>query len=154
MLTSALSNVIAAGLVAGLVAGCGGGKGAGPSEPTAADLAIEGADHAPAKDESGDMAGPEAMDQIKRALDRKRGAVARCLAPVVDSKDLPKNSHGKMTLAFVISPQGKAGDIKVVHTDLESKALVDCVLGQVGQIEFPTLPKPLDWSYTYAFEAM
>jgi hypothetical protein len=146
-----LFSVIAP-LLLGLAVACGGkAPAATPVEPTGDDPGGE-TTHASSSD--GEMVPPEAMDQIKTALDRKRNAVARCLAPVIDNKELPKNARGKMTLEFIISPAGKAGSVKVVKADLESKALADCVINDVEQIEFPHLPKPLEWSYTYAFEAM
>jgi hypothetical protein len=102
---------------------------------------------------NGTVVPAEAMDEIGRSLDRKRNVVARCLSAAVDAGELPKNAHGRITLGFVISPAGKAGDIKVIKTSLESQTLTDCVIGHVTAIEFPTIPDPLPWSYTYGFEA-
>ncbi len=100
------------------------------------------------------MIGPETMDAIRRALDRKRSVVARCLAPAIDAGELKKNARGRMSLSFVISTSGKANDLRVIKSSLDSKMLTDCVLGHVAEIEFPQLPDPLPWSYTYGFEAM
>lgn len=102
----------------------------------------------------GTVVGPETMDEIRRALDRKRNVVARCLAPAIDASELPKNARGRMTLGFVISPAGKAGSIKIIKSSLDSRMLTDCVIGHVEEIEFPQVPDPLPWSYTYGFEAM
>lgn len=130
-------------------AGCGGGGGASSGGATTA-----GEPGGPKGDDGGEVVSAETMDEIRRALDRKRNVVARCLTPAIEAEELPKSSRGRMTLGFVISPQGRAGEIKIVKTSLESKLLADCVIERVGEIEFPQLPDPLPWSYTYGFEAM
>jgi len=99
------------------------------------------------------MVAPERMDEIKSELDRKRSIVARCLTEAIDAKQAPRNARGRVTVEFVISPAGKAQNIKVVESSLESQMVQDCVMGHVRNIEFGALPKPLDWSYTYNFEA-
>jgi hypothetical protein len=135
-----------AALVAALVAACGGSQKA---ETTPGDGVASGGD-AP----SGEMVAPETMDEINRSLARKRTVVSRCLAIAVDAKELPRNSAGKITLEIIISPNGKAETVHVVRATLESKMLSDCVIRHVQDIQFPTLPKPYETSYTYGFEAM
>jgi hypothetical protein len=146
------SNVVAVArfslLGALALAACGGGGAAAGGDTTA------GEPGGPASDDDGAVVSAETMDEIRRALDRKRNVVARCLTPAIEAEELPKSSRGRMTLSFVISPQGRAGEIEVVKTSLESKLLASCVIERVGEIEFPELPKPLPWSYTYGFEAM
>ena len=109
-------------------------------------------DDAPA--DTSNMFAPEAIDQLQRALDRKRASGARCRGDAVDVKELPKNAHGKMTLEIVIAPSGSASSIKIIKTDLDSKTLAECVQKKVHEIAFPNLPKPYERSYTYGFEAM
>lgn len=99
------------------------------------------------------MVPPEKMDEIERAFRRKSDSVSRCLGMVVEAKELPKNSRGKITLGVVISKDGKAEDIKVLKATLESKSLTDCVIGKVKEIPFPEIPAVYKTTYTYAFEA-
>jgi hypothetical protein len=139
-------------LAAAAAAACGGGGSKPASEATTASESSS-----PEGDVSGGdgtVVSTETMDDIRRALDRKRNAVARCLSPAVDAGELPKNARGRMTLGFTISASGKAGDLKVVKSNLESKLLTDCVFARIGEIEFPTVAEPLPWSYTYGFETM
>jgi len=134
-------------VMAVLLAAACGGKQAAPTTPPDDD---GGGSVTP-----GDtMFRPETMDEIQRMFERKRNAVSRCLSAAIDAKELPKNSRGRITLNVVISPAGKAGDIKVAKASLESKLLTDCVIGKVREIVFPEVPKPYQTSYTYAFEAM
>lgn len=123
----------------------GGGSGKAASESTAPEAAPES---------SGAVVSNETMDEIRRALDRKRNVVARCLTPAIDAGELPKNARGRMTLQLTIEPGGKAGEVKVIKTSIESKTVEDCVIARVHEIEFPAVESSLPWSYTYGFEAM
>lgn len=142
--------VLGAVMVAGLAA-CGGKKGA--TTPTEDTEGTRGG-AVTQTDGAADMVAPEKLEEITRLLDRKRGIMSRCLAIAVDNKELPKNSHGQITLDIVITPGGHADPIKVIKSSLESKSLEECVIGHVKSIQFPDLPKPYPTSYTYAFEAM
>ena len=135
-------------LIASLCAGCGGKHAeTTPSGGTAGD-----GPHAASQ--SSEQVPPETMDEINRDLERKHAIVSHCLAVAVDNKELPKNSSGKITVELVISPGGKADNVKVVRATLESKTLNECVVNHVKDIQFPNLPKPYETSYTYGFEAM
>lgn len=150
--SSLLLSLFVSGLVSSLVAcGGGGGKPAGDST-TPSNSSSESSEDVSGGD--GTVVSSETMDEIRRALDRKRNAVARCLSPAVDAGELPKNARGRMTLGFVISPSGKAGELKVVKSNLDSKLLTDCVFERISEIEFPTVAEALPWSYTYGFETM
>jgi hypothetical protein len=130
---------------AALLAGCGGKH---------ADTTPAGGGEPVANASGGDQVPPEKMDEVNRALDRKRSIMSHCLAQAVDNKELPKNSKGKVTIELVIGPNGKADSVKVVRATLDSKTLHDCVLSHVKDIQFPELPKSFETSYTYGFEAM
>ena len=135
-------------LIVSLLAGCGGKHAeTTPSGGTASD-----GQHAAGQ--GGDQVPPEKMDEINRDLERKRPIMSRCLAIAVDNKELPKNSSGKVTIELVISPGGKADNVKIVRATLESKTLNECLINHVKDIQFPDLPKPYETSYTYGFEAM
>jgi hypothetical protein len=135
-------------LSAVLIAACGGGKKA-ETTPAGDEPAME----QPAPIEEPVMVSAETMDQITRLFERKGTAVSRCLSMVIDNKDLPKSSRGKITLGVTISTAGKAEDIKVIKTMLDSAPLTECVVEKVREIQFPEVPRPYQTSYTYAFEA-
>jgi TonB family protein len=136
-------------VAAALLAGCGSKHA--DTTPAAADGA---AGEPSARASGGEMVPPEKMDEINRSLERKRQIMAHCLATAVDNKELPRNARGKVTVEIVISPNGRAEDVKVVRASLESKTLNECVISHVKEIQFPDLPKPYETSYTYGFEAM
>ena len=135
-------------LCAVVVAACGGKKqpDTTPDQPRDHNVAVT-----PTGDQS--MVPPETMDEIVRLFRRKGDAVSRCLSFAIDNKELPKNSHGKVTLGVTIGTGGKAGGIKVINATLESKSLTDCVIHRVEEIQFPEVKKPYETTWTYAFEA-
>lgn len=100
------------------------------------------------------MVSADQMDEIQKMFQRKGNAVSRCLAMVVDNKELPKNSRGKVTVELTISPSGKPENVKILKSTLESKPLHDCVIDRVKEIGFPAVPNSYPTTYTYAFEAM
>ncbi len=135
---------------AALLVACGGGKKAAT---TTTDEAHSPA--GPATDHVDDgMVPPEKMEEINRMLERKQRIMSRCLADAVDSKELPKNSRGRITLEIVIAPSGEPTTVKVINATIESETLSACVIGHVKSIRFPELPKAYPTSYTYGFEAM
>jgi len=134
---------------------CGGGKKGGDTTPTGSgDDMLGGGGIEQPPNTGGPMVSPDTMEQIQRLFERRGTAVSRCLAFVVDNKELPKNSKGRITLSVTISPSGKADDVKVLKSTLDNKSLHDCVIDRVKEIDFPELPKPYPTTYTYAFEAV
>lgn len=140
---------IAALSVAVALVACGGGKKHEDTSPGPA-----GDDIAKPEGNDGAVVPPDTMDEIQRSFDRRRTAVSRCLSMAVDAKELPKASHGKVTLAVTVEPGGKAGEVKVIRASLESKSLEECVIARVREIQFPSVPQPFPTTYTYGFEAM
>jgi hypothetical protein len=118
----------------------GGGGGDGEAPP-------------PPPDNSASMVPPDKQDEIRRAFERKRETVSRCLAIAVDNKELPRNSKGRITLEIVITA-GQASSIKVVKASLDSQTLHDCVIKKVKEIAFPSLNQAYETSFTYEFEAI
>jgi predicted small lipoprotein YifL len=108
----------------------------------------------PSTEQDSQMESADALESIDASLDRKRTSAARCLSEAVDAKELPRNARGKVTLGFTISTAGKASDIKIVKSSLESASLTACIADIVGKIQFANLKEAREWSYTYAFEAM
>jgi hypothetical protein len=144
-------TMVKQGLMAAVLLGaCGGGKKA---ETTPDDNGGRTQVEEPPTDDP-NMIPPEKMEEITNMLSRKQRIMSRCLADAVDSKELPKNSRGKITLEIVISTSGSPDTVKVIKSTLESASLEACVIGHVKTIQFPELPKTYPTSYTYAFEAM
>ena len=142
---------IALALAPGL--GCGGSPRA-DTTPAGTPAAGGGEAQAGGAGESGEVVPPDKIDEINRQLSRKRAVMSRCLAIAVDNKELPKNSHGKVTVEIVIAPSGAAESVHIVRASVQSKMLDDCIIGHIKEIAFPQLPRSCETWYTYAFEAM
>lgn len=141
-------------LIVVLAAAACGGKTKNDAQESGGGATIDpNATSADTTDRSGTMVGPEKMDQVNRALSRKQMIVSRCLADAVEAGHAPKNSHGKVTLEIVISPQGQATTVKVINSTIEAQQVQDCVKEKVQEIAFPELPKQIETSFTYAMEA-
>jgi hypothetical protein len=135
-----------------MAAACGGGKKGGDTTPPPTTGEGEG-ETVTNVNNSETMVSGETMDEITSLFQRKGNAVSRCLSIVIDNKELPKNSRGKITLEVTISAAGKPEQIKILKASLDSKPLHDCVIERVKEIQFPTLPNTYPTTYTYAFEA-
>ncbi|MBA3541980.1 MAG: AgmX/PglI C-terminal domain-containing protein [Deltaproteobacteria bacterium] len=146
-----MKHLIVSGLLVVALGACGKKGSTMPDEEHTAPI---GPGDGPVYTSDPNQIPAEKMDETQRLLDRKRGVVSRCLAFAVDNKDLPKNSRGKVTLQIIIDTSGSPTTVKVINTTLESKSLEECVIGHVKKIQFPTMPRKYETSYTYAFEAV
>ena len=104
-------------------------------------------------DRSGSMVSGEKMDEINNLLQRKQMIVSRCLATAVEAGKAPKGTRGKITYEISIAPDGKATKVEVIKSSIEVKEVQGCVKRHIEEIQFPTLPKQYDTSWTYAMEA-
>lgn len=137
-------------LIVGLtLAACGGSSKPAATTPTSSD----GEDRAEVS-EGDDLVAPERMDEIKTLLDRKRTAAARCLADAINRGDAPKNASGHIAVGFTIGTGGRATGAKVLESSVDNDGVERCVIEKIESIEFGSLPKPLEWSYVFAFESM
>ena len=131
-------------------AACGGSKKPAATEPSG------GGDDTVATDDDsgGDMVPPERMDEITSLLERKRTAAARCLADAVNADKADKNARGHVAVSWTISTSGQAQGAHVTETSLDNETVEACVVRKIEEIDFGALPRPLEWSYAFAFESM
>lgn len=139
-------------LLMAVLAACGGHKSAGPTDPSGPSV-MGVQDQGDPNDHSGSMIPPEKMDEVQNDLKRKQMIISRCLAEAVEAGQAKKNTHGKITLELTVSPSGKAENVKIVKSDIETQSVQDCTKKHVEEIEFPQLPKAYETSFTYAMEA-
>ena len=139
-------------LLFAVLAACGGHKSTGPTDPSGPSV-MGVQDQGDPSDHSGSMIPPEKMDEVQNDLKRKQMIISRCLADAVEAGEAKKNTHGKITLELTVSTSGKAENVKVVKTDIETQSVQECTKKHVQDIEFPQLPKPYETSFTYAMEA-
>lgn len=137
-------------LVVSLVAstsGCGGKGKQGADEPGFAsdEESSEG------EGEGDVLIPPEKMDEVQHFFDRKRSVMARCLVRAMEEGDVDKEATGHVTLTMTISRSGELGNLKIAEIRPRSRVLEECVLDTARPWTVTTLPKPLDFSYTFGF---
>ena len=136
--------IAALGLIA-LLAGCGGGEKSA-QEPTPAPA--EPVEPVETEDE---LIPPEKLDQIQTFFDRKRRVVTRCYTQALESGDLSKNAEGYVTVSVTITTSGSLSNASIADATLESDSLNECILGYVEKWTVTSLPKPLDYTYSFRF---
>jgi hypothetical protein len=135
-----------------VVGACGGSeKGASVRRSTGGGNGWH--DTAPDEQDVG-MIPAEKMDSIKANFDRKARSVSRCLVEAMDANEIGKNERAVITVTVTILPDGGATDVKTSNAEPGSKVFSDCVVGHVKRMAFGALPRRLDYSYTFAFDAL
>lgn len=138
-------------LILAVLVACGGHKST-PQDPSGPSvMGVE--DTGDPNDHSGTMIPPEKIDEIQNDLSRKQMIISRCLAEAIEAGEAKHNTHGKVTVELVVSKAGKAQNVKVVKTDIQTQSVLDCTKKHVEEIEFPQLRKQFETSFTYAMEA-
>ena len=56
--------------------------------------------------------------------------------------------------AFVVGTDGRASGIKVIDSTIDNEGVISCVKGKVGEIQFPRIAHPLDWSYRFVMDTL
>ncbi len=127
-----------------IAAGCGGGKkeAAKPQqEPVVAD---------DGDDDNQDIIIPEEkFDAIKSFFDRKRRLVTRCFVEAEEAGEVNKREQVDVMVTVTILTSGKITDAKIVSSSTKSKVLQNCLLNYVKSWTVTTLPRKLDYSYSF-----
>ena len=130
--------------VAFVAAACGGSDGPGAEEP------------APPSEESDRVAMvPEhRWVEIQHLFDRRRAMVSRCFSTAIDAGELTDDDRGYVTIMLQIDEQGRAQNARVEESTLDSQHLHGCILDHVRKWEFGSLPRTIEYSYSYQFETL
>ena len=134
------------------VVACGGGQPGGENHQPRGNPG--GWQDTATNDQEAGMIPVEKMDSIKSTFDRKARAVSRCLVEAMDAHEIGKNDRAVITVTVTIAVDGSASNVRVSSAEPKSKVFADCVVADVERIEFTPLPRELDYSYTFAFDAL
>lgn len=106
-------------------------------------------------DDDGDVMIPEEKFMtIQSFFDRKSRIVSRCFVDGVEADEIDKDAKVMITVTMVIQESGKVTDVTTAETNTKSQVFEDCVHEHVRGWKITTLPKPLDYSYTFAFDTL
>lgn len=127
---------------------CGGsGKSAAePAEPAAES-------DAPA---DGDVLIPaESLDQIQSLFERKNRMVSSCFGDALEAGEIEQDvGQVRLTARMTITEGGRATAISFSDSNVSSPVLERCIRDHISGWSMPTLPKPLDYSYTFGFSTL
>jgi hypothetical protein len=131
--------------------GCGGGQKAA-DEPDNGGGWLE--DSEPEYEQADDtLVPPEKFDEINETLTKRGPHVSRCFGKALETGALPKSTKGTIIIGLTITPAGKPTDVKVLPaSSIKEQGFATCVIGEVKDGRFPTLPKSVETSYTYKLE--
>jgi hypothetical protein len=132
--------VVASGLVAAV--GCGGGKKA-PVEPEQ-EVVVDDGD-----DEEDVIIEEDKFDEISSFFKRKRRLVSRCFVKALEAGEVAKTDKAAVQVTMTISKSGKVKDARISSCSHKSEVLQECVLEYARAWTVTTLPKDLDYSYTF-----
>lgn len=134
----------------GAGAGCGGGnKQAAPVSSEAED-----SDDSEPAEPTVSLIPDEKLDSINRSLERRSRSIGRCYSTAVEAGDMDKGERGTVLVSFTIQPNGKPSNVRITQATVSSKTLKECVIDDVSRMSFTTLPRPLDYSYSFGFDAL
>ncbi len=132
-----------------LLCACGGGKKKGDTGPDN-DGYVYGQQEE--HDEGDDLIPEEKFELIKNTFERKASTVARCFPEAVKTGEVDSEDRIKLKIGMTIQPNGSASDLRINETSKRSAALESCVIKTVARWEFTTLPKPLEYSYSFVLQ--
>lgn len=128
---------------------CGGGDKKGADEPAGGDEEEVAAEPKSADD---GMFPPEKFDEIQRFFDRKRNYMTRCFTEAIDAGEVDKRTTaGRATVVMTINKRGQPTKVRISQMQPKSAYLEKCIIENVEKWTITTLPKPLDYSYTFGF---
>ncbi len=140
---AAATSLVLAGL---FVAACGGGSDPEPERPEPV---------AEEPDRRGDVLIPQRrFVEIRALFDRRRPDMTRCYSAAVGQGEIGRDEGGYVTVGLVISEEGRASDLHIYDSTFDSQFLFDCMFERIRQWNFGPLPRPLEYSYRYRFQAL
>ena len=100
---------------------------------------------------SGDGEDERTTTSIAEVIKAHRKPIRACYDKA--RKSLP-DLKGKMTIHFVLDPEGKVkkAELNQERSDIKSPEVVDCALAQIKNLKFPPSSKGMDTTVNYPFD--
>ena len=130
---------------------CGGNgkKGDTTPEPDDDDDVVATGD-----DDDDVMIPEEKFVEIKHFFDRKSRIVSSCFVDGVEAGEIGKDDTVTITVNMVITKSGKVTKVSTAETSTRSDVFEGCVHEKLESWVITTLPKPLEYSYTFRFDRL
>ena len=130
-----------------IAAGCGGGGKKEASEPDGDDDVVVEPDED--DDDSAVIIPEEKFDEINSFFSRKRRLVTRCFVEAEEAGEVSKDAKVDVMVTVTIQKSGQITNAKIAKSSHESEVLQNCVLEYVKSWTVTTLPRSLDYSYSF-----
>ncbi len=90
---------------------------------------------------------PERQNAIERTFARKAGDLQACWTKEYD-KTHDRKLEGDLTIQMTVGPTGKASDVKIIKSTMNSASVEGCVMQMIPTWEFPEGPNPVPYLRT------
>lgn len=100
--------------------------------------------------ETGGIA-PDKQAEIQLLLQQRNPSTLKCYNDVLAEKH-DRAFKGHVAVMITLSSSGKATDVSIVNSNLNSKEVTDCLIAKIKEFEFPQLEHGGSMQYVYHFE--
>ena len=94
---------------------------------------------------------PDKQAEIQLLLQQRNPSTLKCYNDVLADKH-DRAFKGHVAVLIALEPSGKASDVSIVNSSLNSKEVDDCLIAKIKEFEFPEIEHPGSMQYVYHFE--
>jgi hypothetical protein len=94
---------------------------------------------------------PDKQAEIQLILQQRDTSTRRCYNEVLNEKH-DRAFKGNVSVLLTIDPSGKAKEVQVIKSTLNSKEVHDCLIEKIKDFEFPQLEHGGTLQYVFHFE--
>ncbi|MES1165560.1 MAG: AgmX/PglI C-terminal domain-containing protein [Verrucomicrobiota bacterium] len=94
---------------------------------------------------------PDKQAEIQLLLQQRNPSTLKCYNDVLAEKH-DRAFKGHVAVLITLEPSGKAADVSIVNSNLNSKEVHDCLIAKIKEFEFPQLEHGGSMQYVYHFE--
>lgn len=100
--------------------------------------------------ETGGIA-PDKQAEIQLLLQQRNPSTLKCYNDVLAEKH-DRAFKGHVAVLISLEPSGRASDVSIVNSNLNSKEVHDCLIAKIKEFEFPQIEHAGSMQYVYHFE--
>jgi len=93
----------------------------------------------------------EKVEELSDYFTKKGTYVARCYQKELERRG-DRSLVGKVTVKLRISADGRASNVEILQTTLNTPAVEQCIVEDIRTWSMPELPNPVMWTWTFEFQ--
>ena len=94
---------------------------------------------------------PDKQAEIQLLLQQRNPSTLKCYNDVLAEKH-DRAFKGHVAVLITLEASGRASDVSIVNSNLNSKEVHDCLIAKIKEFEFPQLEHGGSMQYVYHFE--